>query len=143
VRLLKDGGRAAVVLPDGSLFGDGVKMRVKEQLLKECNLHTVIRLPNSVFKPYAGIGTNLLFFEKGSPTKDVWYYQHVVPPTQKAYSKTKPIKREYLNDIAEWWGGSERLDRIENQFAWKVDIQTIIDRGFNLDINNPNVIEKS
>lgn len=142
VRLLKDGGRAAVVLPDGSLFGDGVKMRVKEQLLKECNLHTVIRLPNSVFKPYAGIGTNLLFFEKGSSTKDVWYYQHVVPPTQKAYSKTKPIKREYLNDIAEWWGGSGRLDRIENQFAWKVDIQTIIDRGFNLDINNPNVIEK-
>lgn len=142
VRLLKDGGRAAVVLPDGSLFGDGVKMRVKEQLLKECNLHTVIRLPNSVFKPYAGIGTNLLFFEKGSPTKDVWYYQHVVPPTQKAYSKTKPIRREYLNDIAEWWGGISRLDRIENQFAWKVDIQTIIDRGFNLDINNPNVIEK-
>jgi type I restriction enzyme M protein len=139
IRLLKDGGRAAVVLPDGSLFGDGVKMRIKEQLLKECNLHTIVRLPNSVFKPYAGIGTNLLFFEKGSPTKEIWYYQHLVPSTQKAYSKTKPIRREYFQDILNWWGGKGRLNRVESKLAWKVDLETIINRNFNLDINNPNM----
>src|SRR5262249_43724766 len=76
IRMLKPGGRAAVVLPDGSLFGEGVKPRLKEHLLDECNLHTIVRLPNSVFKPYASIGTNLLFFEKGTPTRDVWFYEH-------------------------------------------------------------------
>ena len=89
VRLLKSGGRAAVVLPDGSLFGEGVKTRLKEHLLEECNLHTIVRLPNSVFKPYASIGTNLLFFDKGTPTKEVWFYEHHVPDVQKAYSMTK------------------------------------------------------
>lgn len=92
VRLLKPGGRAAVVLPDGSLFGEGVKTRLKEHLLEECNLHTIVRLPNSVFKPYASIGTNLLFFEKGEPTKEVWFYEHRIPDGQKAYSMTKPIR---------------------------------------------------
>jgi type I restriction enzyme M protein len=71
IRLLKPGGRAAVVLPDGSLFGEGVKTRLKEHLMEECNLHTIVRLPNSVFRPYASIGTNLLFFEKGAPTQDM------------------------------------------------------------------------
>ncbi|MHB1272306.1 MAG: HsdM family class I SAM-dependent methyltransferase [Rhodanobacter sp.] len=79
IRLLKANGRAAIVLPDGSLFGEGVKTRLKEHLLEECNLHTIVRLPNSVFKPYASIGTNLLFFEKGTPTQDIWYYEHRVP----------------------------------------------------------------
>jgi type I restriction enzyme M protein len=79
IRILKPGGRAAIVLPDGSLFGEGVKTRLKEHLLEECNLHTIVRLPNSVFKPYASIGTNLLFFEKGEPTQEVWFYEHRVP----------------------------------------------------------------
>src|SRR4051812_22651905 len=92
IRLLKPGGRAAVVLPDGSLFGEGVKTRVKEHLMEECNLHTIVRLPNSVFKPYASIGTNLLFFTKGEPTQDVWYWEHRVPDGQKAYSMTRPIR---------------------------------------------------
>lgn len=83
IRLLKPGGRAAIVLPDGSLFGEGVKTRLKEHLLQECNLHTIVRLPNSVFKPYASIGTNLLFFDKGQPTEEVWFYEHQVPATQK------------------------------------------------------------
>src|SRR5450432_1195911 len=79
IRLLKPAGRAAVVLPDGSLFGEGVKTRLKENLMEECNLHTIIRLPNSVFRPYASIGTNLLFFEKGESTTDTWFYEHRVP----------------------------------------------------------------
>ena len=99
IRLLKPGGRAAVVLPDGSLFGEGVKTRLKEHLMEECNLHTIVRLPNSVFKPYASIGTNLLFFEKGEPTKDIWFYEHRVPDGQKAYSMTKPIRVEHLQAL--------------------------------------------
>lgn len=95
VRLLKSSGRAAVVLPDGSLFGEGIKTRLKEHLLAECNLHTIVRLPSSVFKPYASIGTNLLFFEKSEPTRTVWFYEHRVPEGQKAYSMTRPIKVEY------------------------------------------------
>ena len=86
IRLLKPGGRAAVVLPDGSLFGEGVKTRLKEHLMEECNLHTIVRLPNSVFRPYASIGTNLLFFEKGAPTQDIWFWEHRVPEGQKACS---------------------------------------------------------
>ena len=107
IRLLKPGGRAAVVLPDGSLFGEGVKTRLKEHLMEECNLHTIVRLPNSVFKPYASIGTNLLFFEKGTPTKDIWFCEHRVPEGQKAYSMTKPIRFEHLQGCIDWWGGDE------------------------------------
>ena len=73
-----------MVLPDGSLFGEGVKTRLKEHLMEECNLHTIVRLPNSVFKPYASIGTNLLFFEKGEPTKEIWFYEHRVPDGAKS-----------------------------------------------------------
>jgi type I restriction enzyme M protein len=102
IRLLKPGGRAAIVLPDGSLFGEGVKARLKEHLLEECNLHTIVRLPNSVFRPYASIGTNLLFFEKGEPTKEVWFYEHHVPAAQKAYSMTKPIRVEHLQGCINW-----------------------------------------
>jgi type I restriction enzyme M protein len=105
IRLLKPGGRAAVVLPDGSLFGEGVKTRLKEHLMEECNLHTIVRLPNSVFRPYASIGTNLLFFEKGAPTQDIWFWEHQVPEGQKAYSMTRPIRLEHLADCAAWWGG--------------------------------------
>lgn len=117
VRLLKDGGRAAVVLPDGTLFGEGVKTRLKEHLLEECNLHTIVRLPNSVFKPSASIGTNLLFFEKGTPTKETWFFEHRVPKGQKAYSMTRPIRLEHFQGCIGWWGGKERKGRKEGPHA--------------------------
>lgn len=137
IRLLKPGGRAAVVLPDGTLFGEGIKTRLKEQLLQTCNLHTIVRLPDSVFKPYAPIATNLLFFEKGQATENTWYWEHRVPEGQKAYSKTRPIKLEHFDECIQWWGGSQRTGRQEGQRAWNVSITTIKERGYNLDIKNP------
>lgn len=138
IHLLKQGGRAGIVLPDGSLTGDGVKQRVRQKLLEECNLHTIIRLPNSVFQPYATVATNLLFFTKGTPTKEVWYYEHRLPEGQKAYNKTKPIQAKEFNPIKDWWN-----DRKESDIAWKVDIQTIIDRNYDLDIKNPTKQEEA
>jgi type I restriction enzyme M protein len=140
IRILKPEGRATVVLPDGSLFGEGVKTRLKEQLMEECNLHTIVRLPNSVFKPYAGIGTNLLFFEKGSPTKEIWFYEHRVPEEQKAYSMTKPIRIEHLKRCVEWWGGPKRKGRMETEVTWKVTAEEVKARGYNLDIKNPHAV---
>ena len=137
IHLLKQGGRAGIVLPDGSLTGDGVKQRVRQKLLEECNLHTIIRLPNSVFQPYATVATNLLFFTKGTPTKEVWYYEHRLPEGQKAYNKTKPIQAKEFDPIKTWWN-----DRKESDIAWKVDIQTIIDRNYDLDIKNPTKQEE-
>ena len=132
IHLLKNGGRAGIVLPDGTLTGDGVKQRVRQKLLEECNLHTIIRLPNSVFQPYATVATNLLFFEKGKPTREVWYYEHKLPVGQKSYSKNKLIRLEEFNPIKEWWS-----NRTENDLAWKVNIKSIIDRNYDLDIKNP------
>ncbi|MET9494882.1 N-6 DNA methylase [Streptomyces sp. NPDC006552] len=133
MRLLKPGGRAGVVLPDGTLFGErGVKTRVKEQLLEECNLHTIVRLPNSVFAPYTTIATNLLFFTKGEPTSEVWYYEHRLPLGVKAYNKTSPIRIEEFDDIREWWG-----NRVENDHAWRVSIDELKDRGYDLNIHHP------
>lgn len=140
IRLLKQGGRAAVVLPDGSLFGEGVKTRLKEALMEECNLHTIVRLPNSVFKPYASIGTNILFFEKGEPTRDIWFYEHQVPAGQKAYSMTRPIRLEHLQDCIDWWGGAERQGREETPQAWKVTAKEVKARAYNLDIRNPHSV---
>jgi type I restriction enzyme M protein len=141
IRILKSEGRAAVVLPDGSLFGEGVKTRLKEHLMEECNLHTIVRLPNSVFKPYASIGTNLLFFEKGTPTEDIWFYEHHVPDGQKAYSMTKPIRVEYLKPCVDWWGGAKREGRVENEIAWKVTADEVRARAYNLDFKNPHAVE--
>jgi type I restriction enzyme M protein len=140
IRILKPDGRAAVVLPDGSLFGEGVKTRLKEQLMEECNLHTIVRLPNSVFKPYASIGTNLLFFEKGRPTREIWFYEHRVPEGQKAYSMTKPIRIEHLKACIDWWGGAKRKGRVETNVAWKVSAGEVKARGYNLDIKNPHTV---
>ena len=140
IRILKPEGRAAVVLPDGSLFGEGVKTRLKEHLMEECNLHTIVRLPNSVFKPYATVGTNLLFFEKGEPTKEIWFYEHRVPDAQKAYSMTKPIRVEHLKPCVDWWGGTKRKGRVETEFAWKVTADEVKERSYNLDIKNPHTI---
>jgi type I restriction enzyme M protein len=133
IQLLKDGGRAGIVLPDGSLTGEGVKQRIREKWLTECNLHTIIRLPNSVFAPYASVATNLLFFEKGKPTKDIWYYEHKLPEGQKAYSKTKPIRVEEFDSIKKWWKRRKKSD-----VAWKVSIDMIKEHGWNMDIKNPN-----
>lgn len=132
IHLLKQGGRAGIVLPDGSLTGDGIKQRVRQKLLEDCNLHTIIRLPNSVFQPYATVATNLLFFEKGQPTEDVWYYEHRMPEDYKAYSKTRPIQLKEFDPIKQWWS-----NRQESEVAWKVNIKTIIERGYDLDIKNP------
>lgn len=140
IRLLKPGGRAAVVLPDGSLFGEGVKTRLKEHLMAECDLHTIVRLPNSVFRPYASIGTNLLFFEKGAPTQDIWFWEHRVPEGQKAYSMTRPIRLEHLADCAAWWGGPGRAGRVETERAWRVGAEEVKARGYNLDIKNPHTV---
>lgn len=133
IHLLKQGGRAGIVLPDGSLTGDGVKQRIRQKLLEDCNLHTIIRLPNSVFQPYATVATNLLFFTKGTPTKEIWYYEHRLPENQKAYNKTKPIQAKEFEPIKAWWE-----NRTESDVAWKVDINTIIERDYDLDIKNPS-----
>ncbi|MBW2689848.1 MAG: SAM-dependent DNA methyltransferase, partial [Deltaproteobacteria bacterium] len=122
--LLKPGGRAAIVLPDGTLFGEGVKTRIKEKLLTECNLHTVVRLPNGVFNPYTGIKTNLLFFTKGEPTKEVWYYEHPYPAGAKSYNKTKPMRIEEFAPEKAWWENRE-----ESEQAWKVSIEQIKANG--------------
>ena len=103
MHILKPGGRAAIVLPDGTLFGEGVETRIKEKLLKECNLHTIVRLPKGVFSPYTDINTNLLFFAKGERTRNVWYYEHHYPPGYKSYSKTKPIRIEEFEGEKKWW----------------------------------------
>ena len=132
IRLLKTNGRAAVVLPDGTLFGEGVKTRIKEEMMEKCNLHTIVRLPNGVFAPYTSIKTNLLFFEKGSPTKDIWYFEHPYPPGAKSYNKTKPINIKEFDLEKAWWNNRE-----ENKYAWKVSAKEIKDRGYNLDIKNP------
>ena len=141
IQLLKQNGRAAVVLPDGFLFGEGTKTRIKEKLLEECNLHTLVRLPNSVFAPYTGIKTNILFLEKGSSTKSVWYYEQRLPEGVKAYNKTKPMRFEEFEACIHWWGNNPK-SREENEVAWQIDINEIKSRNYNLDIKNPHVMEQ-
>ena len=136
MHMLKPGGQCGMVLPDGTLFGEGVKTRIKEKLLKECNLHTIVRLPNGVFNPYTGIKTNLLFFIKGEPTKEIWYFEHPYPKGYKSYSKTKPIRIQEFDLEKKWW-----KKRKENEYAWKVSADEIEAGGYNLDIKNPNVEE--
>lgn len=135
VQLLKAKGRAAIVLPDGSITGDGVKARIRERLLTECNLHTIIRLPQSTFFP-ATVSTNLLFFTKGTPTKDIWYYEHKLPEGQKSYSKTKPIHFDEFKPLIEWWNNRE-----ETELAWKVKVEDL--KNWDLDIKNTTVEVKT
>jgi len=134
--LLKKGGRCAVVLPDGTLFGEGMKTRLKEKLLTDCDLHTIVRLPKGVFAPYTSINTNILFFEKGEATEEVWYYEHPYPEGYKSYSKTKPMRIEEFEPEKAWW-----KKRKETEHAWRVTTDQIQERGFNLDIKNPNAPE--
>jgi type I restriction enzyme M protein len=136
IRLLKLDGRAAIVLPDGSLTGDGVKARIRQHWLETCNLHTIVRLPNSVFQPYASVATNLLFFTKGKPTQEIWYWQHQLPEGVKAYSKTKPIQKTEFENLKAWWH-----NRVENEQAWKVSLDDLKANNYSLDIKNPHVAE--
>lgn len=132
IHLLKPLGRAGIVLPDGTLFGEGVKAAIKRKLLAECNLHTIVRLPQGVFNPYAGVNTNLLFFEKGNPTKEIWYYELPLPEGMRQYTKNRGIRDEEFDPVRKWWN-----DRVENDHAWKVSIADIEARNYNLDFKNP------
>ncbi len=128
--------RAAVVVPNGTLFGDGVAARIKQDLLEQFNLHTIVRLPNGVFAPYTSIPTNVLFFARGGPTEAIWYYEQPLPAGRKNYSKTKPIQFEEFADLLAWWP-----NRAENDQAWRVDVEQIRANGFNLDVKNPNAAQ--
>src|SRR5438876_6872625 len=108
-------GRAAVVVPNGTLFGDGVCARIKEELLKEFDLHTIVRLPNRVFAPYTSILTNILFFDRSGPTREVWYYEQPLPEGRKTYTKTQPMRFEEIGDRVAWWSKREAKER-----AWKI-----------------------
>jgi type I restriction enzyme M protein len=129
-------GRAAVVVPNGVLFGDGVCARIKEELLKDFNLHTIVRLPNGVFAPYTSIPTNLLFFDRSGPTKEIWYYEQPLPEGRKNYTKTAPIQFEEFADCAKWWNSRE-----ENALAWKVSAEELLANNCNLDRKNPRAKE--
>jgi len=124
--------RAAVVVPNGTLFGDGVCARIKEELLKEFNLHTIVRLPNGVFAPYTSIPTNILFFDRAGPTKDVWYYEQPLPEGRKNYTKTAPIQFEEFTPLIAWWRQREENDRV-----WRVPAVELLAAGCNLDRKNP------
>lgn len=131
---LKPQGRVGIVLPDGALFGEGVKTRIKEKLMQECNLHTIIRLPKSVFAPYTSINTNLLFFTKGESTKETWFYRLDMPEGYKNFSKTKPMKKEHFKKVVEWWNNRKEITIDGFDKAKKYSIQEIKERNYNLDL---------
>ncbi len=129
-------------MPDGTLFGDGVCARIKEELLKEFNLHTIVRLPNGVFAPYTSIPTNLLFFDRSGPTREVWYYEQPLPEGRKNYTKTAPIQFEDFAPLVAWWGRAGRAhEREENERAWRVTAAELLAAGCNLDRKNPRAKE--
>ncbi|MGA2489912.1 MAG: class I SAM-dependent DNA methyltransferase [Anaerolineales bacterium] len=139
MRSLKPGGRCGMVVPNGTLFGDGVSARIKEHLLRNFNLHTIVRLPNGVFAPYTSIPTNLLFFDRTTPGTDIWFYEHILPEEVKNYTKTRPLAFEEFARLIAWWDKRE-----ENERAWKVPVADLLcydDLGallsVNLDIKNP------
>jgi type I restriction enzyme M protein len=130
-----------VVLPDGFLFGEGVKTTLKRELLEEFNLHTVVRLPKGVFSPYTSIATNILFFEKGDPTREVWFFEHPYPAGYKSYSRSKPLTIAEFDLEKAWWGGAERKGRKTTEQAWKVGVKELAERNYNLDCKNPHQVE--
>ncbi|MER5929360.1 N-6 DNA methylase [Streptomyces sp. NPDC002054] len=139
---LKLGGRCAIVLPNGSLSADGensIGVKIKKKLMKDCNLHTVVRLPQGVFAPYTAIPSNILFFEKTGPTQDVWFYEVPLPEGRRGYTKTKPQRFEEYGDCVAWWGGEKREGREVGERAWMVPAARIIGQSFDLDIANPHV----
>ena len=124
--------RAAVIVPNGTLFGDGVCARIKEELIQEFDLHSIVRLPNGVFSPYTIIPTNVLFFDRGGPTREVWYYEHPLPEGRKNYTKTRPLQFEEFAPCLQWWG-----NRQDNVYAWRVPVSEILANSCNLDQKNP------
>lgn len=133
VTLLKERGRAGIILPDGSLFGEGNKTNIRKRLLTECNLHTIVRLPAGVFFPYAkDVATNLLFFEKGAPTQEIWYFEHPLPSGLKKYSKRNALHYDEFLLEKVWW-----QQRKETEYAWKVSLADIKENNYNLDFKNP------
>lgn len=132
---LKKNGRVAIVLPDGFLFGtDNAKMAIKKKLMTEMNLHTVIRLPHSVFAPYTSITTNILFFDNTKPTEETWFYRLDMPQGYKNFSKTKPMKLEHFNDVMEWWDNRQPIEIDGFDKARCYRFQEIADRQFNIDL---------
>ena len=125
-----------MVVPNGTLFGDGVCARIKEELLKEFNLHTIVRLPNGVFAPYTSIPTNILFFDRSGPTKHVWYYEQPLPEGRKNYTKTAPLQFEEFAPLVAWWNKRKETDQ-----AWKVPAADLLATGCNLDRKNPRAQE--
>lgn len=124
--------RAAVVVPNGTLFADGIAARIKADLLKDFNLHTIVRLPQGVFAPYTDIPANLLFFERGGPTQDIWFYELPAPEGRKKYSKTAPLPFEAFAECATWW-----TQREEGPQAWRASAESVIASGYNFDLKNP------
>ena len=142
-RIAKKGGRAALVVPNSTLFDKGVGGAIKKDLLEGFDLHTVVRLPNGVFEPYTAIPSNLLFFEAGRPTTQTWFYELPLPEGRKKYTKTKPLRHEEFADLAAWWGdpgpGPERrARRVANEHAWTVPVADLVERGYDLDLRNPH-----
>jgi len=134
----KKGGRCGMVVPNGTLFAAGVGERIKSDLLESFNLHTIVRLPKGVFAPYTGIATNLLFFEKNAPTKEIWYYELPLPSEREelknpCYTKSKPLRYEEFKPLLRWWS-----NRVESECAWKISVQEVVKNNYNLDIKNPN-----
>ena len=138
---LKENGKVGIVLPDGFLFGnDNTKVNIKKKLLEECNLHTIIRLPGSIFAPYTPIATNLLFFDKTGSTSEVWFYRMDLPKGYKAFSKTKPVEIKHMQSIIEWWNNRIEIeDQKKNEsmsVTWKAKkytIDEIKELNYNLD----------
>ena len=133
INLLKEGGRAGIVLPNGSLFQTGATERIRQELLETCNLHTIVRLPQGVFNPYSSIPTNLLFFKKGSATKKIWYYELPLPQGLRQYTKGNPIQHKEFEPVKEWF-----KYRKANKYSWQVSIEKIKKNHYNLDIKNPH-----
>lgn len=132
---LKKNGRAAVVLPDGFLFGtDNTKVAIKKKLISEFNLHTVIRLPHSVFAPYTSITTNLLFFDNTEPTKEIWFYRLDMPDGYKNFSKTKPMTLEHFALANEWWSNRKEITIDGFDKAKKYTVEDIVARNYNIDL---------
>lgn len=132
---LKENGRCAVILPDGFLFGtDNAKVAIKKKLLSEFNLHTVIRMPGSVFAPYTSITTNILFFDKTTPTSDTWFYRLDMPEGYKHFSKTKPMKLEHFAPVVEWWNNRQEIIVDEFPKAKKYSVTELAELNYNIDL---------
>lgn len=132
---LKENGRCGVIIPDGFLFGnDNIKANIKKKLFSEFNLHTVVRLPKSVFAPYTSITTNILFFDKTGSTKETWFYRVDMPEGYKNFSKTKPMKLEHFEEVLKWWDNREEIEVDDYPKAKKYTIEEIEERNFNIDL---------